>query len=92
MKSQENNHLGGYEKEGKLLKRGGRMLRFTSRYFLLQGPKLIYKLNQNSVNIRGEFDLAPGCIVTEIQEDYIGTIKGKKVFSFWLVWPHDKRT
>ena len=79
------------KKEGRLYKRGGRMFRWTSRYFILQGPKLIYKLNQNSVNIRDDFDLAPGCIVTDIHEDSVGTIKGKKIYSFWVVWPHDKR-
>jgi len=79
------------EKEGLLRKRSGRMHRWSHRYFILNGPQLSYKIKKESDKNRGSFDLVPGCIVTEVLEESIGTIKGKKIFSFWVVWPHDKR-
>ena len=66
------------------------MHRWTHRYFTLVGPKLSYKLRIDSAIFRGDFDLAPGCIVTDITEAYIGTVKGRKIYTFWIVWPHDK--
>lgn len=78
------------DKEGELRKRGGRMLRWSHRYFVLSGPKLSYKLRADSANFRDDFDLSPGCIVTDISEEMVGTIKGKKIYVFWVVWPHDK--
>ena len=77
------------EKSGMLRKRGSRMRNWSSRYMTLSGSKLSYKVKADSPNIKGAFDLAPGCIVTEVTEDSMG-IKGKKLFSFWIVWPHNK--
>lgn len=65
------------------------MRNWSSRYVILNGPKLSYKVKADSPTVRGTFDLAPGCIITEVLEDSMG-IKGKKLFSFWIVWPHDK--
>lgn len=77
------------QKSGMLRKRGSRMRNWSSRYMTLCGPKLSYKVKADSPIIKGDFDLAPGCIVTEVLEDSMG-IKGKKLFSFWIVWPHDR--
>jgi hypothetical protein len=77
------------QKAGMLRKRGSRMRNWSSRYVILNGPKLSYKVKADSPTVRGTFDLAPGCIITEVLEDSMG-IKGKKLFSFWIVWPHDK--
>lgn len=30
----------------------------------------------------------PGCAITDITEETL--LKGRKIFSFWIVWPHDK--
>ena len=76
-------------KAGMLRKRGCRMRNWSSRYVMLNGPKLSYKVKADSPIVRGTFDLAPGCIVTEVLEDSMG-IKGKRLYSFWIVWPHDK--
>lgn len=76
-------------KAGMLRKRGSRMRNWSSRYVMLNGPKLSYKVKADSPTVRGTFDLAPGCIVTEVLEDSMG-IKGKRLYSFWIVWPHDK--
>lgn len=78
------------EKEGFLRKRGGRMHRWTVRYFTLTATKISYKIKADSSSYKGTFDLAPGSMVTDVQEESIGTIKGKKIYVFWLVWPHDK--
>jgi hypothetical protein len=56
---------------------------------MLNGPNLSYKVKPDSTTIRGTFDLVPGCIVTEVLDDQMG-LKGKKLFSFWIVWPYDK--
>lgn len=79
-------------REGNLRKRGGRYYRWTNRYVYLTGPKLSYKLKKDSTNVRGTFDLAPGCLVTEVHEENTGALKGKKIFVFWVVWPHDKNS
>jgi hypothetical protein len=76
-------------KAGMLRKRGSRMRTWSSRYVMLNGPKLSYKVKADSPVVRGTFDLAPGCIITEVLEDSMG-IKGKRLYSFWIVWPHDK--
>ncbi len=78
------------EKEGYIRKRGGRMMRWTQRYFTLSASKLSYKLRSDSTVTRGEYDLDPGCKVTDIVEEFVGTLKGRRIFVFWLVWPHDK--
>jgi hypothetical protein len=54
------------DKEGWLKKRGARMHRWASRYFILTGPLLSYKLRQDAPTIRGTFDLVAGCILTEV--------------------------
>lgn len=77
------------QKAGMLRKRGSRMRNWSSRYVMLNGPKLSYKVKADTPTVRGTFDLSPGCIVTEVLEDTMG-MKGKKLFSFWIVWPHDK--
>lgn len=74
--------------EGTLKKRGARMHRWSTRYVILAGPKLSYKIKRDSGTLRGSFDLVSGCILTEIQEE--SQMKGKKLYSFWLVWPQDK--
>lgn len=79
----------GDVKAGMLRKRGSRMRNWSSRYVMLNGPKLSYKVKADSPIVRGTFDLAPGCIITEVLEDSMG-IKGKRLYSFWIVWPHDK--
>ena len=69
------------DKEGYMYKKGARMGRWLLRYWILNGPKISYKLKQDSP-IRGTFDLAKGCIVTEVFED-----ADNKLFTFWLMWP-----
>ena len=69
------------DKESYLYKKGARMGRWLLRYWILTGPKISYKLKQDSP-IRGTFDLAKGCIVTEVFED-----ADNKLFTFWLMWP-----
>jgi hypothetical protein len=59
---------------------------WSTRYFALIGSALTYKLKQDSTSLRGTFDLVPGCILTEVEEDK-GSKKGKKLYSFWIVWP-----
>ena len=75
--------------EGMLHKRGSRMRNWSSRFVMLNGPTLSYKLKSDAKEVRGAFDLTTGCIVTEVNEESMG-IKGKKIFSFWIVWPQDK--
>ena len=77
------------KKEGMLNKRGSRMRNWSSRFIMLNGPTLSYKLKSDAKEVRGAFDLTTGCIVTEVNEETMG-IKGKKIFSFWIVWPQDK--
>ena len=77
------------KKEGMLHKRGSRMRNWSSRFIMLNGPTLSYKLKADAKEVRGAFDLTTGCIVTEVNEETMG-IKGKKIFSFWIVWPQDK--
>jgi hypothetical protein len=78
------------DKEGDLRKRGGRMQRWNHRYVMLSGTKITYKNKFESTKIRGTFDLAPGCIVTEPTEEH--TLKGKKIYVFWVIWPYDKNS
>lgn len=80
------------EKEGYLRKRTGRYHRWSVRYFNVIGSKINYKVSHDVTTLKGSFDLVPGCIVTDIIEESNGTIKGKKIFVFWLVWPHDKNS
>jgi hypothetical protein len=72
-------------KEGYVKKRTGRMRAWTSRYFVLTDTTLSYKHKQDSTTIRSSSELVPGCMVTDVVEE-----KKKKLFSFWVVWPHDK--
>ena len=82
-------------KEGSLKKRSGRMVQWTTRYFTLYTTSLSYRTNQDQhVNSRlsttTSYELVPGCLVTDITEEIRVNIKGKKLYSFWVVWPHDK--
>lgn len=80
-----------YDKEGYLKKRGGKITsRDTKRYFLLSKDKISYKMKIDSNDIRGTYDLVPGCKLTDVVEEKIGSIKGKRSYYFWIVWPHSK--
>lgn len=57
--------------EGLLKKRGARMHRWSTRYIILQGSKLSYKIKKDSPTLRGSFDLVPGCILTEVRVSYL---------------------
>jgi len=64
-------------REGLLRKRSGRMQRWALRYFVLNGSKLSYRLKSDPASpIRGEFDLSAGCVLTEVVEDTMTSIKG----------------
>jgi len=76
------------DKEGWIRKRGGRMHRWSHRYFILSGHQIIYKLKPDA-SVRGTFDLTSGCALTDIVKDSKNG-RGKKTFSFWIVWPYDK--
>jgi hypothetical protein len=61
------------------------MSRWSSRWIILgKSGKLVYKVQQSDAELKAEYDLSPGCIVTDIVEE-------KKMYSFWVVWPYDKR-
>ena len=84
-------------KEGLLKKRSGRMVQWTTRYFTLYPTILSYKTKQDHVSNRSlssstttSYELVPGCLVTDITEETRVNIKGKKLYSFWVVWPHNK--
>jgi hypothetical protein len=80
-----------YDKEGYLKKRGGKITsRDTKRYFLLSKDKISYKMKKDSFDIRGTYDLDPGCKLTDVVEEKAGSIKGKRSYYFWIVWPHSK--
>jgi hypothetical protein len=49
-----------FDKAGIAKKRIGRMHQWSSRYFILNGSKLSYKLKPESVNVRGSYDLSHG--------------------------------
>lgn len=76
-------------KQGPLRKKGTRMYQWSSRHFLLCGPVLRYKLKPEDSELRGEFHLTAGCIVTDIEEDS-GGLQGRRLYSFWIVWPQDR--
>ncbi len=76
---------------GWVKKRSGRMSRWTSRFFLLtKTGRLLYKVEEEDENLKAAYDLAPGCIVTDIVEEFPGS--SKKMYSFWVIWPFDKRS
>lgn len=82
-------------KEGLLKKRSGRMVQWTTRYFTLYTTSLTYRTNQDQhvssrLSTTTSYELVPGCLVTDITEEIRVNIKGKKLYSFWVVWPHDK--
>lgn len=60
--------------EGVLKKRGARMHRWSTRYVILSGSKLSYKVKRESTNLRGSFDLVSGCILTEVYIYILSTI------------------
>jgi hypothetical protein len=79
------------QKSGYVKKRSARLHQWKTRYFILSGSKLSYKLKAESQSIRDTFDLIPGCVVTQVTESKSG-ISGKKLYSFWLVWPGNENT
>lgn len=78
--------IGQISKQGILRKRSARIHSWNSRYFMLSGSKLSYKLREDTNTTRDTFDLVSGCIVTEIQEESKGS---KRLFSFWVIWPEE---
>ena len=59
---------------GWVKKRSGRMSRWTSRFFLLtKTGRLLYKVEEEDENLKAAYDLAPGCIVTDIVEEFPGS-------------------
>lgn len=68
--------------------RKGRGVRWVHRFFKLSGVRLSYTLKPDAPAIRAAYDLSPGCIVTEIQEEK--QLTGKKIYTFWIIWPDDK--
>ncbi len=79
-------------REGFVQKRGGRMHSWNKRYFVLTSNKIAYRVKNDSSPYKAAFDLVPGCKVTEVREETIGALKGKKAYTFWIVWPHDKNS
>eukprot|EP01039_Chlorochromonas_danica_P008023 gene8023-8850_t len=77
-------------KEGYAKKRNGRLQQWSHRYFVLTPNTICYKLKQDSPNPRNTFDLSSSCIVTEIIEER--TVAGRKIFTFWIVWPGEKKS
>jgi hypothetical protein len=57
-------------KLGWLKKRAARLHRWSTRYFILSGAKLSYKLKHDTDSFRGSFDLVSGCITTEVNEEF----------------------
>ena len=57
--------------EGVLKKRGARMHRWSTRYVILSGSKLSYKVKKEDSQLRGSFDLVPGCILTEVETSFL---------------------
>ena len=49
------------------------MHRWSNRYFALCGRTLVYKSKKESTTIRRSYDLMPGCILTEVEDDAKGT-------------------
>lgn len=79
-------------KEGILRKRGEKLQRFSARYFILYPTKLVYKIKQHEP-VKNVLPLASGCKITDVIEDVHTSMKGsKKLYSFWIIWPHDKHT
>ncbi|RYH05500.1 hypothetical protein EON65_44545, partial [archaeon] len=76
-------------KEGNIKKRNGRLRQWTDRYFVLSTNTIAYKVKQDAPSFRQTFDLSPGCLVTEVTPE--SRVGGKKLFSFWVVWPHEKK-
>jgi hypothetical protein len=71
-------------KAGNLKKRSARMHQWSTRYIMLHHHSIGYKLKPEATQVRGLYDLVPGCIVTPIESESRGTIKGKKIYSFWV--------
>lgn len=78
-------------KEGYIRKRKAKLYQWSTRYFTLNSNHTIsYKIKKEQTEAKESYDLVPGCIVTPIEVEARATWKGKKLFSFWVVWPHDK--
>ena len=79
-------------KEGTVKKRSGRLHQWTTRHFILDPTThtLSYKIkNDPELAPRATFELVAGCLVTDVIDENTPT---KKLFSFWIVWPHDKKS
>lgn len=77
-------------KTGVLKKRSGKMHQWSTRFFVLSEAKISYKIKSDATQFKCSYELSPGCIVTEVQVE--STMKGKKLYSFWIVWPHEKKS
>ncbi len=69
---------------GMVRKRGGRMSRWSYRHFTLIENRIEYRLSESSDELRGTFDLMPGCKVTNVR------CEGRDLYTIWIVWPRDK--
>lgn len=78
-------------KEGFLKKRKAKLHQWSQRYFVLTEKTLSYKIKQDTNEFKDSYDLVPGCIVTHIETESRASLKGRRLFSFWVVWPHDKK-
>lgn len=77
-------------KDGFMKKRKAKLHQWSQRYFILTERTLSYKIKQDSPDFKDSYDLVPGCIVTQIETETRASLKGRRLFSFWVVWPHDK--
>jgi len=82
-------------KQGVLRKRGGRMSRWLQRQFYLKGGGHLCYKQESSKEGMTSFDLCPGCIVTDVQEEKSPNplpkqANSSKLYSFWVIWPRDK--
>lgn len=77
-------------KEGFLKKRKAKLHQWSQRYFVLTDRTLSYKIKSEAHEFKDSYDLVPGCIVTQIETETRASLKGRRLFSFWVVWPHDK--
>ena len=74
--------------QGFAYKKNGRLSRWVLRFFTLAGSELSYTRDKPSTAVRATFRLIPGCVLTELNKDET-MLTGRKLFTFWVVWPHD---
>mgnify|MGYP003931562853 FL=1 len=60
------------------------MSRWSYRHFTLIENRIEYRLSESSDELRGTFDLMPGCKVTNVR------CEGRDLYTIWIVWPRDK--